>query len=124
MYAAAVGHNNTAGLQHLAPQPRSTRLIPGRVIAAANGLVYEDGGYTARLVYDALTWAQYTALLAQLGLTNTKSALVTLRLRRDSDNAFAPYNATVTRPTFDENAEASLGILLDVAFEVTRATAI
>lgn len=123
-YKVAIGHNNTAGLTDITPQPRTPRLLPGEVIYAASGLVYEDGAYTTRLLYNALSWSAYTALLAQFGLTSAKSAAVTLRLRKDTDNTFANYNAILVRPTFEDGAVAMRRKLRDVRFDVLRIEAV
>ena len=123
-YQIAIGHNNAAGLADIDPQPRTPRLIPGRVVYAVSGLVYEDGGYRTQFIYDALGWDDYTALLTAFGLSSAKSALVTVRLRKDTDNSFANYNAIIERPTFDETAEARLSRLVNITFNVHRIVAI
>lgn len=119
-YKVAIGHNNAAGLALITPQPRSTRLRAARVVTAINGLAYEDGALQTEFVYRVLSWTNFNALNTAFGLTSAKSALVTLRLRKN-DNTYANYNATIIAPTFNENANAEGGVILDVEYRIIEA---
>lgn len=99
MYQVADNFNNAAGLADLDPQPACPGLDDGRVIIGGDGLEYEDGVLPTSFDYGFLTYPDYDSLLDQFGLSDTvRSNQITVRLKRNSDRAFANHNAIVIRP--------------------------
>lgn len=102
-YKIAAGHNNAGGLVTILPQPRTDKIEWGRRQTAGNSLTYVDGFGSTLLVFDAMKRSEFNTLMTTLGFSATvKSTLVTLRLRRNFDRAFANFNATVDYPELEQ----------------------
>ena len=98
MYQVATGYNNAAGLTTLTHQPFCMGIRAGRRVIAGNGMLIEDGLGSADLVFNLLKKAQYSTVLAEFFITSAPSAQITMRMPRNSDRAFANFNAIVLRP--------------------------
>lgn len=113
----ASGHDNTAGLTALDPQPAVRRIKAGR-IRYAGGRSYEDGYRSTELVYTTLSADQYDALMTAINFAaDANSKLITIRLPANEDRAYdADYNATIHK---DASGKYRLGMWTDVVFPVT-----
>jgi hypothetical protein len=118
-YQIAASWNNAAGLTTLSVQPRDAGIQPGLRRRAGNLLMYEDGMESVNWIFDLLFADQYEDLLTELGLASATSAKVTVRTTRNTDRAFANYNAVIERPTnFDYQYwwnKVEFPLLLDAA---------
>ena len=91
----AVGHDNAAGLQALDPQPVYSGRKFAKTVNSPEG-TYRDGEYVV-FTYPIVSPAQFTTLLARMGLTSAESRNITVRLPLDDLTTFANYNAQVER---------------------------
>lgn len=123
-YQVATGYNNVAGYADIVVQPRVAGLKAGRRTISGGGLLYEDGYQNTSLEYGFLTKAQYTALLAQFGLTSATSAKISITLPLNDGRAFDDFNAIIDRPDLPDNGEFVRTRYVDIRFPVRRIEAI
>lgn len=126
-YMVALGHDNTAGLATVTPQPS----CPGLKVAirrhGGDGTVYRDGWMSAswHYGYHSPDRRVLTALLTQFGLIGgTYSRAVTVTLRDNGTNTFSNYNAVITMPDFPDAGAYEMGAWQEIAFELTQIRAI
>lgn len=102
-YKIAAGHNNANGYVSLPWTVRTQKIDWGRRQVAGDGLTKFDGFGSTQLIIDAIKRSELSALLTTtIGFTAAaKSKLVTVRLRRNFDRAFADFNATIDYPEMD-----------------------
>lgn len=99
-FAVATVYGDTDTFVMVQPQPRSDGIFTaGDDIYSGAGPVYEDGYLYTEWVFrgSALDEVDYSAVLAQLGLTSAKSAAVTIRTV-DNDRNWVARNAIAVRP--------------------------
>jgi hypothetical protein len=115
MFQAAAGHNNTAGLTTIRPQPRCPGLLYPRIVYAADGSRYRDGTPYTEFRWDYLKPSEYAAILTLLGLSSeTIYAPVTVRLIDYGFVDWSNYNATAYLPEMEQNLEYRLGVYTNV----------
>jgi hypothetical protein len=119
-YQFAQGHDNTAGLADIDPQPRNPvdvfweRLRP-------NGVAVNIGGGQARFEYRGLTYAQFESLMTTFGLSrDTPAAKGTFRLRDYNGTDYANYNGTIEY----QPLERGVRYWRDVNFDIYRLVAL
>lgn len=99
-YKVAVGHNNAAGLSTITPQPRNPSDIQyPEFLVGLDGSMIPQGNQFAELLFAALSYSEYTGVLAKFGLSATVfSAACTVRLRTDGD-LYQNYNGIASHTT-------------------------
>lgn len=102
-YQVAIGHNNASGLSPMRPQPRNPSDIAyPEFLVGLDGSNIPQGNQSVDLLFQALSYAEWVATLAQFGLSKTVfNANVTVRLRQD-DDTYANYNAIASHQTGKE----------------------
>lgn len=119
MIEVATGHNNTAGLGALNPQPEYSgrRYLQTRFTAEE---VVKDGLYV-ELRYRWLDPVDYAALRAQLGLSSADAAAITIAIPEEADlTSNDNFNANVTVG----EATAYFPVVRNVVFIVRNMVAI
>lgn len=98
-FKVAIGHNELNNLTDVVVQPASPGGIrPARVQVGSDAFSFDDGGDVCEWEYSGtLDREDYAALIAQLGLTHSRSAAVTIQTR-DAGGNWVIRNAIVTRP--------------------------
>jgi len=111
----ALGNNNAGALADVSPQPAMSGLEYLRLTFGADDSVNRDGKPITHWTYGFLTPAQFTALLAALGVSETvKSAAVTVRTLTNDFTTFANYNARAIMPEVNTDYRYYGGLFLDV----------
>lgn len=124
-YQFAAGYNNAAGLTPLATQPKTGVVKRPRERTSGIGLVVADGYLRVDWIFTQITAAQFTALLAAMGIDGDDfspvSVLATVKTKKNTDDSFANYNAVVSlKSNFSRNYIGRK----DVVFELTKLVAI
>lgn len=124
-YQFAAGYNNAAGLTPLATQPKTSVMKRPRERTSGLGLVVADGNLRVEWIFTQITAAQFAALLTAMGIDGDDfspiSVLATVKTKKNSNDAFANYNAVVSlKPNFSRNYIGRK----DVVFELTKLVAL
>jgi hypothetical protein len=122
----ASGWNNAAGLQLIDPQPASPGVIDPDIRTAGDATRYGNGARFSEWRFGYLTEAQFSAINATLGISNTtKSAKATIRtVSQDDYKTYANYNVIVNLPEPDTGYRYYGGRYIDVVYAFTRAEAL
>ena len=116
IYKIADGHNNTAGLTAVDPQPASYGIHYPRRVYATSGAVYPDGIAFTEWRYDeAISAEEYDSLLTQFGLDSAETNDVTIYTSDEHGRDFVNKNGTIIRP---ENPVYRLGVYERLIFLV------
>lgn len=116
-YQISQGHDNAGSLQTMVPQPHMTGLEWGSREIAGDMLMKLDGFKRGHLVFDYMSKAQRIAFETQAGLSEgVESALVTVRIPRNSDRAFTNFNATIVAPAMPDEAAFASGKYVPIDF--------
>lgn len=99
-YAVAIGHDNTAYMTTLTPQPDEEH--PGgsqyaQVDYAPDGSVALQGAYYT-FIWSEITQDDYEDILEDFGLDSAHSAEVTIYARDDMMKTWGYYNGVALRP--------------------------
>ncbi len=98
-YQVAINYDNEAGFVAVDPQPRCLLGIQNAAyVETISGITYPDGDEYTVWEFENLTPAEYTALLAEMGLTTAASSVsgpVTISTISHDRTTFANYNARV-----------------------------
>ncbi len=98
-YQISAGHDNTAGLTDITPQPACPDgIVYPEWVELPNGGSEPNGWAMAQLVFnDALQASEFDAQLTAMGLSTAYWAEVTVTLPKD-DRSFGNYNAVISKP--------------------------
>jgi len=124
-FQAAPGHDNTAGLSTVTPQPRSPGITYAEVRHSANGAVARHGNAATEWRYGYMTPAWFAALQALLGISETvKSAEVTIQTVQNDFQTFEDYNAIAVHPEAEADYKYDGGAYLDVVWRFKELRAV